>query len=609
MLVLLQSFTNQTSAKPLRDHRQTAYFAAQSRELSNNFRERRVQNAVPLKSSSSAAASSLAVESVPVIPIPLPSQSAQHILDASSALTSHAQRFPDSAGVSDDELLNYFPADVLKSTAKFRPVKVRVIEHDDYIDYELAFVEEDEDEAAAQENGTGGVADTISHSSTERPVDAQITAPSFTAVTFVNLLERARRRHHELMAATTTAASLKQSTTTPMTPPAVKVVQSRGRVRNSRVPLRSNFFRIKHSYEQKAAFGGAITKHQRIPRREYRSSGTTQAQGGGEILAHYPVTPIVQPETSPLLAQTSTQRPQSNTFTNVQTVSEMVVTRNESSTRVMPNRENHVLSITTPSTITQPPPPDLLATLPSSLTMPEHDELINVLSTTDSESIFETTFTTPITTTATTITTTNSTKSPIKSTTIPAIAPLSTLTPATTENSLDQEVLESRPSIGAKHRIPRIIEPSKWEENAAAQVLSGQYHEIKPGQYHEVNPGQYHEVNPGQYHEDSPGQYHEHSPGQYHETNFGQYHEVNPGHYTHVPDDEVEVEVERVAGVPNRRVYNVQSKVDQFIIGEYGTINENSGQTLKGVRYTAVDDSTVDPKIIFDTLQKYFKFS
>ena len=150
MLVLLQSFTNQTSAKPLRDHRQTAYFAAQSRELSNNFRERRVQNAVPLKSSS-AAASSLGVESVPVIPIPLPSQSAQHILEASSALTSHAQRFPDSAGVSDDELLNYFPADVLKSTAKFRPVKVRVIEHDDYIAYELAFVEEAEDEVASQE--------------------------------------------------------------------------------------------------------------------------------------------------------------------------------------------------------------------------------------------------------------------------------------------------------------------------------------------------------------------------------------------------------------------------------------------------------------------------
>ena len=124
-----------------------------------------------------------------------------------------------------------------------------------------------------------------------------------------------------------------------------------------------------------------------------------------------------------------------------------------------------------------------------------------------------------------------------------------------------------------------------------------------------MNPGQYHEVNPGQYHEDSPGQYHEDSPGQYRETNLGQYHEVNPGRYTHVPDDEVEVEVERVAGVPNRRVYNVQSKVDQFIIGEYGTINENSGQTLKGVRYTAVDDSTVDPKIIFDTLQKYFQFS
>ena len=64
-----------------------------------------------------------------------------------------------------------------------------------------------------------------------------------------------------------------------------------------------------------------------------------------------------------------------------------------------------------------------------------------------------------------------------------------------------------------------------------------------------------------------------------------------------------------MAGSPNRRVYNVQSKVDQFIIGEYGTINKNSGQTLQGVRYTAIDDSSVDPKIIFDTLQKYFQFS
>ena len=443
-----------------------------------------MQNALPSSSATSD------VESVPVIPIPLPSEPAKHhTLDAAAAMTSRAQRFP--AGVSDDELLSYFPADVLKSTAKFRPVKVRVIEHDDYIDYELAFVEEDEDEAAAataaaataaaaQENGTGSVADSVSsHSSTERPADVQITAPSFTAVTFVNLLERARRRHHELMAAATAAAAKVaapiQSTTTPMTPPAPKAVQSRGRVRSSRVPLRGNFFRIKHSYEQKTATssatlaGSSIPRQQRIPRREYRASGTIATRGGSPALAPLPVTP--QPKDSPLLAQSSTQRPQS-TVTNVQTVSEMVVTRNVTSTRIMANREAHVLSITTPSTIAPLELLEIPATVPASLPLPEHEKLNNVLSTTKKEAAFETTFTTPITTTTTTTTTTPTTTTSIP---IQTVTTISTISPTTTaDNLLDQEVLESRPAIGAKNRIPRIIEPSKWEENAAAQVLSGE---------------------------------------------------------------------------------------------------------------------------------------
>ena len=40
------------------------------------------------------------------------------------------------------------------------------------------------------------------------------------------------------------------------------------------------------------------------------------------------------------------------------------------------------------------------------------------------------------------------------------------------------------------------------------------------------------------------------------------------------------------------------------------TISERNGQTLQGVRYTAVaDDSTVDPNLIYETLVKYFGFS
>lgn len=54
------------------------------------------------------------------------------------------------------------------------------------------------------------------------------------------------------------------------------------------------------------------------------------------------------------------------------------------------------------------------------------------------------------------------------------------------------------------------------------------------------------------------------------------------------------------------QVYNVQSKVDNFIIGEYGTISKSDGQTIQGVRYTAVDDQSIDPKIIYETLKKFF---
>lgn len=57
----------------------------------------------------------------------------------------------------------------------------------------------------------------------------------------------------------------------------------------------------------------------------------------------------------------------------------------------------------------------------------------------------------------------------------------------------------------------------------------------------------------------------------------------------------------------NAQIYNVQQRVNEFIIGEYGTIS-NSGQTLQGVRYTAVadDQSGVDPNFIYETLVKYF---
>merc|ERR1711936_989191 len=195
-------------------------------------------------------------------------------------------------------------------------------------------------------------------------------------------------------------------------------------------------------------------------------------------------------------------------------------------------------------------------------------------------------------------------------------------------------------------RSPRLTdweEPDQTSQNTE-RILSGGYHESNPGQYHETNPGQYHELHPGQYHELNPGQpvplgkgleiqsgqYHEINPGQpvalaqkdngevihageYHEVNPGQYHEVHPGQYIDDSSSESnnqkdhKVELVDVEQTDNAKIYNVQQRVNEFIIGEYGTIS-NSGQTLQGVRYTAVadDQSGVDPNFIYETLVKYF---
>merc|ERR1711892_844845 len=115
-------------------------------------------------------------------------------------------------------------------------------------------------------------------------------------------------------------------------------------------------------------------------------------------------------------------------------------------------------------------------------------------------------------------------------------------------------------------------------------VIKGQYHETNPGQYHENHPGQYHESNPGQYHEDHPGQYDEEHPGQ------------------DLGVDKITVNFDHGE---KSRSYNVKANAGDFIIGEVGRIDNNSGQTLEGVRYTAVDGE-VDQARIAEILEKYF---
>merc|ERR1711981_767230 len=186
--------------------------------------------------------------------------------------------------------------------------------------------------------------------------------------------------------------------------------------------------------------------------------------------------------------------------------------------------------------------------------------------------------------------------------------------------------------MGRSPRLTDWEEPSQESENVD-HILSGGYHETNPGQYHEINPGQYHESNPGQYHEINPGQpldlgegteilsgqYHESNPGQpvalpqrdvdgqqlhagqYHEVNPGQYHEVNPGQY----HGHSGVDPGNARYRDHHKTYTVEAKAGDFIIGEVGRIDVNNGQTLEGVRYTALDGE-VSQRRISQILERFF---
>merc|ERR1712025_375062 len=92
-------------------------------------------------------------------------------------------------------------------------------------------------------------------------------------------------------------------------------------------------------------------------------------------------------------------------------------------------------------------------------------------------------------------------------------------------------------------------------------------------------------------------------------TEDGLYHEVNPGQYTEQPDDDIGVDnvtVDFNSGKEDdTKIYNVKANAGDFIIGEVGRIDVNSGQTLQGVRYTAVDGE-VDQERISEILQSFF---
>merc|ERR1712047_57695 len=150
---------------------------------------------------------------------------------------------------------------------------------------------------------------------------------------------------------------------------------------------------------------------------------------------------------------------------------------------------------------------------------------------------------------------------------------------STTTEELTEATTRNPGWISSPERRPKRIRTDGGDReqgvaDKATVLHSGQYHEVHPGQYHEKNPGQYHEVNPGQYHEVHPGQ---------------------------VDVENVKVDFQHRS---KDRIYNVQASAGDFILGEVGRI-DNTGQTLQGVRYTAVEGE-VDEARITEILNRYF---
>merc|ERR550534_2649627 len=202
----------------------------------------------------------------------------------------------------------------------------------------------------------------------------------------------------------------------------------------------------------------------------------------------------------------------------------------------------------------------------------------------------------PTTTTSTTTTTTTTTKVPPPSSAAPASVKekVFTVTPVTLEprssTMMSYDDLATSP----------VTETS--EVTTLMDLYSGQYHEVNPGQYHEVNPGQYHETNPGQYHEVNPGQYDERDPGRYYKGHEGRYQNLESAYPGDYEVNEVKVDFDNR---DEHKIYNVQAKAGDFIIGEVGKIDVNNGQTVEGVRYTALEGE-VDPLKIAEILNRYF---
>jgi len=131
------------------------------------------------------------------------------------------------------------------------------------------------------------------------------------------------------------------------------------------------------------------------------------------------------------------------------------------------------------------------------------------------------------------------------------------------------------------------------------------------GQYHETNPGPYQHDDIGDtaepYVHDERANYKHDPTGDtappYQHDRAGEvYNNINTNYPGDYEVNEVKVDFDNQ---DEHKIYNVQAKAGDFIIGEVGRIDINNGQTVEGVRYTALQGE-VDPTRIAEILNRFF---
>jgi len=594
---------------------------------------------------------------------------------------------------SADAYLDMFPQDLLDSNKKIRPIDVRIIEHDGFIDYEIEFVElsEEHDDEYDSDYVTEAWDDVVPAS--DRPDDVKVTTPKtdttvpvstsseVTAVTFVDLLRRARRKHrkkvsrerkksttdglqpeHENMETTESIFTaqfsepnkerlLSPTTTSRATPTGKQqqavqnenkaiqatMVKQRKRIMKPITPRRIGDAAPIKSLKLAPRFtktGRSTTLKPAAVTRSMASSIMIQTGEDKEDtedwknLAGTPTNEIESSTRMPFytesprsaqdsLAQISDNSQQADDSSlSSQNISGSKGTANKN---IPPTTENPDITTTlslieelkrqlitisydlTGEQSTQEPTTeshtrDYTEYEYDDFQLSESRSVLNLH--TASEQLVHSTMS-PRQNDATTMIITKGEEDIMNAKDDIQLSPGEAAAFEATTQRQELQPERSPKRIASKGALAQIIEDSTTADGlkesqtlSPDEIIEGQYHEINPGQYHEVNPGQYHEINPGQYHETNPGQYHESNPGQYDEKQAGQGLGV----------DKITVNFDHGE---KSRSYNVKANAGEFIIGEVGRIDIDSGQTLEGVRYTAVDGE-VDQARISDILEQYF---